>query len=527
MSTWTIGRRLTVGFACLIAGVLALALTFFLTLRSIGGHVHAITTDNIPGLIVSKEVLRDTLTYRVLTFRHIASGDTEERKQIDRDCDAIAQHVVETLQRYEATIVEAEDRTLFDRIAPALENYRTQARLMRKLSSEHKEAEALQVARTSGLAAYQAFERTVTDVVAYNERSSTANADAITRAMGTGRATTIIFASLVVVLASVAGFLITRGISRTIQRVAAGLDEASGQVSAASGQVSAASQSLAQGSSEQAASLEETSASLEEISSMTQTNAESARRAKQLAEQTRSAANQSNTQMDEMVRAMGAIKASADNIAKILKTIDEIAFQTNILALNAAVEAARAGEAGAGFAVVADEVRSLAQRAAQAAKETAEKIDDSITTSTTGVELSTRVAASLRQIGERAARMDEIVGEIASASGEQSRGIGQVNQAVTQMDQVTQSNAGSAEETAAAAEELNAQAISMQEHVGELLLLVGGAPAHKADKKAQKSRPGVPMKKSPGLPAAAPAAIPARSPVPAGATVNDPHFLDS
>ena len=171
---------------------------------------------------------------------------------------------------------------------------------------------------------------------------------------------------------------------------------------------------------------------------------------------------------------MDAIKTSSDDIAKIIKTIDEIAFQTNLLALNAAVEAARAGESGAGFAVVADEVRSLAQRAAAAAKETATKIEDSVQKSAHGVAISGKVAQSLQEIVGKARQVDELAGEVASASKEQTQGITQINTAVSQMDKVTQSNAANAEESAAAAEELNAQAESMKDAVNELLRLVDG-----------------------------------------------------
>jgi methyl-accepting chemotaxis protein len=180
---------------------------------------------------------------------------------------------------------------------------------------------------------------------------------------------------------------------------------------------------------------------------------------------------------------MDAIKASSYDIAKIIKTIDEIAFQTNILALNAAVEAARAGEAGAGFAVVADEVRNLAQRSAQSAKETATKIEEAITKSEYGVKISEKVAQSLHAIAEKTRKVDSIVAEIATASNEQNQGVHQVNLAIGQMDKVTQSNASSAEETASAAEELNAQALSLKDAVVELSKLVG----HTATSNAQQT----------------------------------------
>jgi methyl-accepting chemotaxis protein len=187
---------------------------------------------------------------------------------------------------------------------------------------------------------------------------------------------------------------------------------------------------------------------------------------------------------------MDAIKASAGNIAKILKSIDEIAFQTNILALNAAVEAARAGEAGAGFAVVAEEVRALAQRSATAAKETAEKIADSVRDSDRGVEISGRVVRHFAEIVVKARQVDTLVAEIATASTEQTQGIGQVNDAVSQMDNVTQANAAGAEETASQAQELNAQAAELTAVIGRLLVLIGGARANDPLGRPGETRPG-------------------------------------
>jgi methyl-accepting chemotaxis protein len=268
-------------------------------------------------------------------------------------------------------------------------------------------------------------------------------------------------------------FALIRSTSKLLGGVASTLNESSTQVSTAIIQISSASQSLAEGASEQAASLQETSASLEEISSMTKRNADHAQNTEALSNQTRSAAEAGARDMQEMSQAMAEIKASSDNIAKINKTIDEIAFQTNILALNAAVEAARAGEAGMGFAVVADEVRNLAQRSAQAARETAGRIEDSIQKSERGVAISGRVAQSLAQIVEKARKVDELVAQIAKANGEQSQGIGQIKTAVTQIDKVTQNTAASAEESAAAAADLKEQAGGLSEAVQQLRNLVG------------------------------------------------------
>ncbi len=272
-------------------------------------------------------------------------------------------------------------------------------------------------------------------------------------------------------------FALDRSIARPLSAATAAMESATFQMAGAAGEIASTSQTLAEGASQQAASLEETSASLEEIASMTKRNADNARKAKELSGQTRHAADTGAADMEQMKAAMNAIKASSGEVAKIVKNIDEIAFQTNILALNAAVEAARAGEAGAGFAVVADEVRNLAQRSAKAAKETAEKIDDAITKSQHGVQVSGKVAESLGEIVEKARGVDELVAEIAAASQEQSQGINEINTALTQMDRVTQSNAATAEESAAASEELNAQAATQKKAVASLAAMVSGSVA--------------------------------------------------
>lgn len=319
------------------------------------------------------------------------------------------------------------------------------------------------------------------------------NVDAVARA---GMIKTTLWVLPVAALVGLGAFWFSRKtIIRPLEASIAVIDAASAQEESSAREIATASQRLAEGASEQAASLEETSASLEEISSMTQRNAEHAGNAEGIAAQTRSAADSGTADMEEMVRAMGEIKSASDNISKIIKTIDEIAFQTNILALNAAVEAARAGEAGAGFAVVADEVRSLAQRSALAARETADRITTSIEKSEHGVRVSNKVSTSLADIADKARRMNELVREIASGSSEQSQGIAQVNTAVNQLDGVTQSNAAAAEESASASEELSAQSVELKAAVERLVMIVSGASGREKSTTAPDNTPP-----TPGLP---------------------------
>ncbi|MEX0322886.1 MAG: methyl-accepting chemotaxis protein [Puniceicoccaceae bacterium] len=325
---------------------------------------------------------------------------------------------------------------------------------------------------------------------------------------------------LVAVIGGVAAYFITRSINRPLTHAITGLSNGANETSGASAQVSSASQSLAEGASEQAASLEETSSSMEEMTSMVARNLEVAQKTNSQAKEARSAADTGMHSMGElreradavsdsakeMESAMQAIKQSSDSISKIIKTIDEIAFQTNILALNAAVEAARAGEAGAGFAVVADEVRSLARRAAEAAQETASMIEDSMERSDRGVRVNETVGRNLKDVLEKASDVEhglktissvvssvnEAMEELEASVKEQQDGISQINTAVTQVNEVTQSNAASAEEAASAAEQMNAQSINLTDIVASLNEMVtGGVEEKKPERKAVSKRPTV------------------------------------
>ena len=248
--------------------------------------------------------------------------------------------------------------------------------------------------------------------------------------------------------------------------LAASIVTSAEQVDSGAKLVADSSTLLSQGSTEQAGSVEELSASMEEITSQTTQNAQNAQKTNELAGNIQKDADAGNAQMAEMLRAMDEINASSESIGKIIKVIEDIAFQTNILALNAAVEAARAGQYGKGFAVVAEEVRNLAGQSSKAAKETTDLIENSIKKVTAGTKIANETAGALGKIMAEISQAGELVGTIATASHEQAAALEQINQGIMEISQVVQNNAASAEESAAASEELSAQADSLKEHVG-------------------------------------------------------------
>jgi methyl-accepting chemotaxis protein len=525
MNTWTIGKRITVGYAVVLTATLIIGLFSFSRLGVIKTCSDTLIADDLPGIIALTEVQANTLQANASLLRFILAKDPSKMTAIDESVKEIGAINSRLLGELQSSMITDKEKALFARVLETRDTYTKVRNQAFALAREGKHSEAYNAYEDVVRQAYVGYRDAIQNLVNHNKASGLESGARIENAIMASKTFILSGLAVAIVAAGLLGYIIITGTNKVLNLASRSLRDGALQVTAAAGQVSAASQTLAEGASEQAASLEETSSSLEEMASMAKHNAENVQQAKDLSYQTRIAADAGTADMQQMKQAMDAIKTSSDDVAKIIKTIDEIAFQTNILALNAAVEAARAGEAGAGFAVVADEVRSLAQRSAQSAKETASKIEESISKSIHGVQISEKVAVSLNAIAEKTRKVDSIVAEIANASNEQRQGVDQVNMAVGQMDKVTQSNASSAEETASAAAELNAQAIALEEAVDELGKLVG----NKAEKNELSPRTKLSMKIAKDAGSARtsrPTAIAATDSAPKPAPSNDLNFRD-
>jgi methyl-accepting chemotaxis protein len=478
MKTWTIGKRIALGFTAVLLIMLALSVFIRTRISVIHSGTVAVANNNLPGLERLADAKEAMIEAMVLTYKHIYSPNDADMNRIEGKLTELGDRITKDLEEFEKD-ASTPSKALLDEAKTERSKYlevRHQI-LIASRSATNSELSGVvyQKARANLDPLSDAYMVALSKCEDQEKKEAGESAESVLGAVRSSSTGLLVGLAIALAAAAILGYLIVRNTTRILSHAAGSLSEGAFQVTSAAGQVTSSSQSLAQGASEQAASVEETSASLEETASMTKRNAENAQKANDLAKQARTAAERGAEDMQSMSTAMNTIKISSDEVAKIIKTIDEIAFQTNILALNAAVEAARAGEAGMGFAVVADEVRTLAQRSAQAAKETAAKIEGALSSTAQGVQISGKVAEALNEIVAKVRQVDELVTEVASASKEQTTGITQINTAVGQMDKVTQGNAAAAEECAAAAEQLNAQSEAMKQAVGELTRLVSGS----------------------------------------------------
>ncbi|MGA2751161.1 MAG: methyl-accepting chemotaxis protein [Verrucomicrobiota bacterium] len=528
MKNWTIGKRITAGFASVIIVALALGAFAYTRLSAIANHSARIASQSFPSVQLVLRAQKNIIDYNQIIYKHVGSQSKEDKERLDADLAAVSADNTKVYEELGALVTSEKGRNLLDRTTAARADWIKVRQVVLELSRQaNNNAQAYQVARTQMDPLGNQYLADLQSLVEFIKADADAGTKEIQSAVQTSQLSILIGLSLALIIGVSVAFVIIRGTGKTLNLVATVLDEGSSQVASAAGQVSSTSQSLAEGAGEQAASLEETSASLEEMSSMSKNNAELALKCQGWMGEARTVVGNVDKLLTETAASIQQINRASEETGKVIKTIEEIAFQTNILALNAAVEAARAGEAGMGFAVVADEVRNLAQRCAQAAKETSTLIENATATARKGSQLTLSTQQAFKQNLDISGKIGAAVDEIAAAVKEQSQGISQVNIAVGQMDKVTQSNAAAAEESASASQELSAQAETMKHSVAQLLILVGQneksvaaepsrarpvasfsqpnspavAPPHTADAKG-RARGGNGMAKAPLTPAA-------------------------
>jgi len=474
MKNWTIGKRVVLGFAAGISILAVMAVTSFVLLKQIKTYQEGILRDALPGVTASGQLKYLACDMELNLLRVVTAKTADARKTFETNTQADRDQINKNLADDQTTLFRPENRAQHARVVAAKGAYLKGVDAILEATRAGNDAE-MQRLIPEVRDIYATYMKECDGLFDENSKYGEVAGAASQKAMSLANTLTTVLAVAGLQLGILVSFVIVRGVNRVLFRLSRTLDDGSNQVASAAGQVSSASQTLAEGASEQASSLEETSSSLEEMASMSKHNAEHAQKCKAWMDEARVIVGNVDRLLNETAGSIHDIKRSSEATGKVIKTIEEIAFQTNILALNAAVEAARAGEAGMGFAVVAEEVRNLAQRCAQAAKETSVLIENAANAAGKGMQLTAATQEAFKKNIEIATKIGSAVDEIATAVNEQTQGVTQINTAVGQMDKVTQSNAATAEEAAAAAEELNTQASAMKNTLNELLQLVGGS----------------------------------------------------
>lgn len=475
MKTLTIPQRISIGLVLLVGAILLIGAASLWRIMAIDHHIRVLSGNSLPSVVTLSGIAQSNFVAMKATRTALLASVDRDRDLVtacDAELNAAAEEGDKLCVAYQSLISDAEEQALFAAARADRERFLSLARRVLALTAAGQDSEARKLMRDETESAAKAATDGLNEGIEYNIGYAT---NEVQQAADRVRSAFLVIGTVMAVaavLGIVLGTALSRSTKHVLREIADNLETGATRTAEASGQLVAISRTVASGCTEQGSSIAETGAALEQMSATIRCTADNAAQAKELAQQARSAAEAGTLTMAEMEAAMKSIGAASTEVAKIVRQIDEIAFQTNILALNAAVEAARAGEAGAGFAVVADEVRSLAQRSAAAAQETAGRIEAALESSRRGELSCSRVGGALGEIADRVTAADRFVAEIATAAQEQSQGIRQIGTAMTQLDQVAQENAARADEGANAAAELTGQAAGVRAAVDRLRSLV-------------------------------------------------------
>jgi len=441
--------------------------------RSVQTATTSLAKDSLPGVVAAAKARGAMFEFRGNTWKHVGTRSDGVRLTVDASIQTVLARANSAFADYDKTINEEDDRALYVSTKRKFQEYVEGWEPIRKLSLDHKAEEAEAALERDLRPRYEAARAGLDALVERNETVSRDVSAASVAGAARARWAILLLNGIGASLGIFVTLWLIRDTNRNIGQAVAQLLNGASQVASSARQVASTSQALAQGSSEQAATLEESSASSEEIGAMCRQNETRTSEAAQLVVKSERRFDEAGKSIEQMTQTMAEIATSSQKVSTIIKVIDEIAFQTNILALNAAVEAARTGEAGMGFAVVADEVRNLAQRSAQAAKDTTALIEESLQHSQTGRDRVNQVSAAIDGIIGDSRKVKQLVESVNAGSGEQTRGIEQVATAIRQLQSVTQEMAASSEEGAAAAEQLSSQSQEMRDTAARLEGLVG------------------------------------------------------